>query len=107
MLTSISTAVMAHDEQSCNVNFDKDLSISSQLVSMSDAGTELWRRAAGYGIEGFALDATGDVAATTRAAAAIATKLVSQLFLAAADQIVNSGLSRPKIPSRSALPPAA
>lgn len=43
MLTSISTAVMAHDNSSCNVNFDKDLSINSQLVSMKDAGTELWR----------------------------------------------------------------
>jgi predicted ribosome quality control (RQC) complex YloA/Tae2 family protein len=43
MLTSISTAVMAHDEHSCNVNFDKDLSINSELVSMKDAGTELWR----------------------------------------------------------------
>ena len=43
VLTSISTAVMAHDEHSCNVNFDKDLSINSQLVSMKDAGTELWR----------------------------------------------------------------
>lgn len=43
ILTSISTAVMAHDEHSCNVNFDKDLSINSQLVSMKDAGTELWR----------------------------------------------------------------
>ncbi|MBZ9613097.1 YggN family protein [Rheinheimera maricola] len=43
MLTSISTAVMAHDEHSCNVNFDKDLSISSQQVSMKDAGSELWR----------------------------------------------------------------
>jgi 2-oxoisovalerate dehydrogenase E1 component len=29
--------------------------------------TELWRRAAGYGIEGFALDTTVDVAATTKA----------------------------------------
>jgi hypothetical protein len=43
ILTSISTAVMAHDDTSCNVNFDKDLSINSQLVSMKDAGTELWR----------------------------------------------------------------
>lgn len=43
VLTSISTAVMAQDEHSCNVNFDKDLSINSQLVSMKDAGTELWR----------------------------------------------------------------
>ena len=43
VLTSISTAVMAHDEHSCNVNFDKDLSINSQLVSMKDGSTELWR----------------------------------------------------------------
>ncbi len=33
-------------------------------------GTELWRRAAGYGIEGFALDCTTDVVATGRALAA-------------------------------------
>lgn len=43
VLTSISSAVTAQDEHSCNVNFDKDLSINSQLVSMKDAGTELWR----------------------------------------------------------------
>lgn len=42
-LTSISSAVMAHEGQSCNVNFDKDLVINSELVSMKDAGTELWR----------------------------------------------------------------
>lgn len=43
-LTSISTAVMAHDSHhSCNINFDKDISITSELVSMKDAGTELWR----------------------------------------------------------------
>jgi 2-oxoisovalerate dehydrogenase E1 component len=33
-------------------------------------GTELWRRAAGYGMEGFALDCTADVVATTRTLAA-------------------------------------
>ena len=37
--------------------------------------TELWRRAAGYGIEGFALDTTTDVAATTRAFAAAIEKI--------------------------------
>ncbi|WP_134053150.1 YggN family protein [Rheinheimera aquimaris] len=42
-LTSISSAVMAHEGQSCNINFDKDLVINSELVSMKDAGTELWR----------------------------------------------------------------
>jgi hypothetical protein len=43
-LTSISTSVMAHtSEHSCNIKFDKDLSINSELVSMKDAGTELWR----------------------------------------------------------------
>lgn len=43
VLTSLSGAVMAHDNTSCNVNFDKDLAISSAHVSMKDAGTELWR----------------------------------------------------------------
>jgi 2-oxoisovalerate dehydrogenase E1 component len=33
-------------------------------------GTELWRRAAGYGMEGFSLDCTADVVATSRALAA-------------------------------------
>jgi hypothetical protein len=43
-LTSISTAVMAHDSQhSCNIKFDKDLSISSELVSIRGGGAELWR----------------------------------------------------------------
>jgi predicted ribosome quality control (RQC) complex YloA/Tae2 family protein len=43
-LTSISSAVMAHDSHnSCNINFDKDISINSELVSMKAAGTELWR----------------------------------------------------------------
>ena len=37
--------------------------------------TELWRRAAGYGIEGFALDATAEVAATTRTLAAAIEKV--------------------------------
>ncbi len=43
MLTSFSGAVLAHDNNSCNVNFDKDLAISSVYVSMQDAGAELWR----------------------------------------------------------------
>lgn len=43
ILTSISTAVMAHDNSSCNLNFDKDLSINSHLVSMKDGDSELWR----------------------------------------------------------------
>jgi hypothetical protein len=43
-LTSISANLMAHDSQhSCNINFDKDISINSELVSMKAAGTELWR----------------------------------------------------------------
>ncbi|MDP5135099.1 DUF2884 family protein [Rheinheimera baltica] len=42
-LTSISGAVMAHEQHSCNVNFDKDMSISSEQVKMTDAGTERWR----------------------------------------------------------------
>ncbi len=39
------------------------------------AGTELWKRAAGYGIEGFALDATADPAATARTLAAALEKV--------------------------------
>lgn len=45
--------------------------VSEQFV----AGTELWRRAAGYGIEGFAIDATTDVAATSRTLAAAIEKV--------------------------------
>ncbi|ACB77477.1 thiamine pyrophosphate-dependent enzyme [Opitutus terrae] len=40
-------------------------------------GTALWRRAAGYGIEGLALDATTDVAATARTLAAAIEKVRS------------------------------
>ena len=40
---------------------------STPLAEQYAAGTELWRRAAGYGIEGMSLDATGDVLATARA----------------------------------------
>ncbi len=43
VLTSISTTAMAHDDRSCNISFDKDLAINSELVSMKHAGTELWR----------------------------------------------------------------
>lgn len=43
VLTSLSTAVMAHDSHSCNVKIDKDLAINAEVVRMSDAGTELWR----------------------------------------------------------------
>ena len=39
---------------------------STPLAEQFSPGTELWRRAAGYGIEGFALDATGDVLETAR-----------------------------------------
>ncbi len=38
-------------------------------------GTELWRRAAGYGMEGLALDATGDVLATAKTLAAVIDKV--------------------------------
>ncbi len=38
-------------------------------------GTELWRRAAGYGIEGFALDCTSDVTHVTRILAAAIEKV--------------------------------
>jgi 2-oxoisovalerate dehydrogenase E1 component len=40
---------------------------STPLSEQFAPDTELWRRAAGYGIEGFSLDTTIDVAATTRA----------------------------------------
>jgi 2-oxoisovalerate dehydrogenase E1 component len=36
--------------------------VSEQFAS----GTELWKRAAGYGMEGLSIDATGDIAAVTR-----------------------------------------
>lgn len=39
------------------------------------AGTELYQRAAGYGMEGFALDATGDVETVTRTLAAAIEKV--------------------------------
>ncbi len=39
------------------------------------AGTELWKRAAGYGIEALAIDTTGDVAETTRLFAAAIAKV--------------------------------
>jgi 2-oxoisovalerate dehydrogenase E1 component len=39
------------------------------------AGTELWKRATGYGIEGFAIDATVDPAATARTLAAALDKV--------------------------------
>lgn len=38
-------------------------------------GTELWRRAAGYNMEGILIDSTGDVAETTRAFAAAIDKV--------------------------------
>jgi 2-oxoisovalerate dehydrogenase E1 component len=48
---------------------------STPVSEQFTAGTELWKRAAGYGIEGFSLDATGDVAATTRTLAAAIDKV--------------------------------
>ncbi|MBW8782604.1 MAG: transketolase [Verrucomicrobia bacterium] len=48
---------------------------STPVSEQFTAGTELWKRAAGYGIEGFSLDATGDVAATTRLLAAAIDKV--------------------------------
>ena len=48
---------------------------STPVAEQFTAGTELWRRAAGYGIEGFALDTTADVVATTRALAAAIAKV--------------------------------
>jgi 2-oxoisovalerate dehydrogenase E1 component len=48
---------------------------STPLSEQFAPDTELWRRAAGYGIEGFALDTTLDVAATTGAFAAAIEKV--------------------------------
>lgn len=47
---------------------------STPLSEQFVAGTELWRRAAGYGMEGFSLDAT-DVEACTRTLAATIAKV--------------------------------
>ena len=43
---------------------------STPITEQFAAGTDLWQRAAGYGIEGFALDVTVDVADTVRTLAA-------------------------------------
>ena len=48
---------------------------STPVAEQFAAGTELWRRAAGYGLEGFALDATADPAATARTLAAAITRV--------------------------------
>ena len=48
---------------------------STPMSEQFCAGTELWRRAAGYGIEGIALDTTADVAATARTFAAAIEKV--------------------------------
>ena len=48
---------------------------STPVSEQFAAGTELWRRAAGYGIEGLAIDTTGDVLETTRAFAAAVEKV--------------------------------
>ena len=48
---------------------------STPVAEQFAGNTELWQRAAGYGIEGFALDTTLDVAATTRTFAAAIEKV--------------------------------
>ncbi|MCX6955589.1 MAG: thiamine pyrophosphate-dependent enzyme [Verrucomicrobia bacterium] len=48
---------------------------STPVSEQFSAGTELWQRAAGYGIEGFSLDATVDVATTARTLAAAIEKV--------------------------------
>jgi 2-oxoisovalerate dehydrogenase E1 component len=48
---------------------------STPLSEQFAPATELWRRAAGYGIEGFALDTTLDVAATSQTFAAAVEKV--------------------------------
>lgn len=50
---------------------------STPVSEQFAAGTELWRRAAGYGMEGVAIDTTGDVLETTRALAAAIDKVRS------------------------------
>lgn len=48
---------------------------STPVSEQFAAGTELWRRAAGYNMEGILIDSTGDVATTTRAFAAAIEKV--------------------------------
>ena len=48
---------------------------STPTAEQFSSGTELWRRAAGYGLEGFALDTTLDVATTTKTLAAALEKV--------------------------------
>ncbi len=48
---------------------------STPVSEQFAAGTELWRRAAGYGIEGMSLDCTVDVAETAKAFAAAIEKV--------------------------------
>ncbi len=48
---------------------------STPVSEQFTVGTELWKRAAGYGVEGFALDATGDIASITRTLAAAIGKV--------------------------------
>ncbi len=48
---------------------------STPVAEQFSAGTELWKRAAGYGIEAFALDTTVDVVATTKTLAAAIEKV--------------------------------
>lgn len=48
---------------------------STPLAEQFHGDVELWHRAAGYGIEGFALDTTADVVTTTRTLAAAIAKV--------------------------------
>lgn len=68
VLTSLSTAVMAHDNHSCNITFDKDLTISSQQVIMQDKGAELWRinNSGQLWLQGKAVDTDADTRALLR-----------------------------------------
>ncbi len=49
---------------------NNEYAYSTPISEQFAAGTELWRRAAGYGIEGFALDCTTDIPHVTRTLAA-------------------------------------
>jgi 2-oxoisovalerate dehydrogenase E1 component len=50
---------------------------STPVSEQFTAGTELYKRAAGYGMEGFSIDATGDVETVTRTLAAAIEKVRS------------------------------
>jgi 2-oxoisovalerate dehydrogenase E1 component len=70
MCTRPSTSRRCCRCRSCSSSRTTTTPTRRRMSEQFAAGTELWRRAAAYGIEGFALDATGDVEACTRTLAA-------------------------------------